>query len=98
MSAMNAKKEMSIFQGMIESFVVDYGTPDARETDDEETSKILAEIHQEFIKPDVQVCNILLSWSAKPNGKVRYTFVIVNLASFDYPAWFYRVIRQFFRL
>ena len=41
---------------MIESFVVDYGTPDARETDDDETAKILAEIHKEFIKPDVQVC------------------------------------------
>lgn len=40
--------------GMTDSFIVDYGTPDERETDDSETAKILAQIHQEFVKEDLQ--------------------------------------------
>ena len=42
-------------QGMTDTFIVDYDTPKARETADDETAKILAEIHREFVKEDVQV-------------------------------------------
>ncbi len=40
---------------MTDTFIVDYDTPKARETSDDETAKILAEIHREFVKEDVQV-------------------------------------------
>jgi len=36
--------------GMTESFIWDYGTAQARETDWSETSALLQEIHQEFVK------------------------------------------------
>ena len=42
---------------MTDTFIVDYETPNARETSDAETSQILAEIHKEFVKDGVQVRN-----------------------------------------
>ncbi len=47
--------DVKLFQGMTDTFIVDYETPKARETSDDETAKILAEIHREFVKEDVQV-------------------------------------------
>ena len=41
---------MCFHLGMTESFIWDYDTPQARETDWPETSAILQEIHHEFVK------------------------------------------------
>jgi hypothetical protein len=40
---------------MIEGFIVDHGSPAARDADARETADILADIHRQFVKEGVQV-------------------------------------------
>jgi alpha-ketoglutarate-dependent taurine dioxygenase len=46
------KETLCFHTGMVEAFIWDYNSPDARRTDREETETILAEIHNQIVRED----------------------------------------------